>query len=77
MNLRAVAILTMATLASIGTGIVAPMASAAPGRHPSASRAKSDFNGDGFDDLAVGVPLRDMGPRTPVPSWCWPGLPGG
>jgi hypothetical protein len=37
---------------------------AEPGDHFGSSVAAGDINGDGFDDLAIGIPLEDVGPSS-------------
>ena len=65
-----VLLIAMATMARTGSGRLGsdvPRASAATGPRPAASPAASqsvvstDFNGDGYADLAIGVPHEDIG----------------
>lgn len=58
----AVATLTCVGLAAAATGVtLATPAHAAPAPAAAARTVKADFNSDGYADLAVGVPLEDVG----------------
>ncbi|WP_434589410.1 integrin alpha [Streptomyces sp. A5-4] len=49
---------TLAVAAAVGVAFTTPAAQAAPAA-PWAQQNQPDLNGDGYDDLAVGVPLED------------------
>jgi hypothetical protein len=53
---------------SSNTGIAASTAGASSPAALSSSKVTADFNGDGFDDKAVGVPLEDIGILNDVGS---------
>lgn len=62
-SLRLLAVLFLSALCSLvatpaGTAFLRPAAATAA---PLATSAPADFNGDGFSDLAVGVPQEDLG----------------
>ena len=60
MEMRRVVVVTV--LVMLATLLVAvPAASGAPGPDRAAEAARIDFNGDGFDDLAVGAPGEAVG----------------
>jgi VCBS repeat protein/FG-GAP repeat protein len=57
----ALAGVALVIVAASGEGATKIEATTARGLPPSSSRTQSDFNGDGRSDLAIGMPLRDVG----------------
>src|SRR5215468_9278637 len=50
--------------------VLAPLVTALAGLTSAASAIDSDYNGDGFADLAIGIPKEDVGPGINAGAIC-------
>jgi len=63
------AIVVIALALTMLVAAACPVIAAVAQPSPTERVDRVDFNGDGFDDLAIGVPVRELGGRPwPVPS---------
>ena len=58
---RSLLVLVLVAVSTIGWSPAGALASGASGAAPSSPRVQADFNGDGADDIAVGVPGESVG----------------
>jgi hypothetical protein len=58
---RSLVVLVLVAVSTIGWSPATALASGASGAAPTSPRVQADFNGDGADDIAVGVPGESVG----------------